>query len=257
MCWLCCIGKTNNGQTLYGRLMRHKDVRMCGFGALAFYLLYRFQCTGEMSPPPDFTDNSTWFDIKLLVDCTSSSNSKAMNSNIYARAIKEVLKELGIFTNHYLHIGRVLGPILAEFNEAPSGDIQCLGNWRPSMQQQRYSSKIPLGIIRTMAGFTMDASVHYNTRTAVEPPECLVLNVFPWVDECMRQVQTCEDSTGSNLCTAQAFLGLMSQLRIIALQDAAAMRVLHPERCDNPLFSLPVFQSDEFNVSLFLYCLYS
>ena len=59
-------GKTNRaGKKIFGRSCRHKDVRMCAFGALAFYYLYWFQCTCEMDRPPDFTDAKAWFDIKV------------------------------------------------------------------------------------------------------------------------------------------------------------------------------------------------
>jgi hypothetical protein len=40
--------KTNKNYKLFGRLCRHKDVRMCGFGALGFYLFYRFECTASL-----------------------------------------------------------------------------------------------------------------------------------------------------------------------------------------------------------------
>jgi Centromere DNA-binding protein complex CBF3 subunit, domain 2 len=61
-------GKTNKNYKLFGRLCHHKDVRMCGFGALGFYLLYRFECTGEFEKSTvDFTKAEEWFDIKMLV----------------------------------------------------------------------------------------------------------------------------------------------------------------------------------------------
>jgi hypothetical protein len=34
------IGKTNHGQKLYGRATRHRDVRLCAAGGVAFYLQY-------------------------------------------------------------------------------------------------------------------------------------------------------------------------------------------------------------------------
>jgi hypothetical protein len=36
------IGKVNKNKTLYGRVMRHRDVERCAIGALAFYLFSRY-----------------------------------------------------------------------------------------------------------------------------------------------------------------------------------------------------------------------
>ena len=54
------LGKTNHGRTLYGRATRHKDVNLCCIGGLAFYLQYRFHCTGEFRDMAleDWLDNS-------------------------------------------------------------------------------------------------------------------------------------------------------------------------------------------------------
>jgi hypothetical protein len=64
-------GKTNAGKIVWGRVMRHKHVNMCLIGALAFYLMARFDMTGEKF---DFSDNSSWFKRKFLVSPTHSKN---------------------------------------------------------------------------------------------------------------------------------------------------------------------------------------
>jgi hypothetical protein len=57
-------GKTNGAnQKLYGRVMRHSNYQMCPIGAMGLYFLSRFDIGGEET---DFTDNSTWFNDKLL-----------------------------------------------------------------------------------------------------------------------------------------------------------------------------------------------
>ena len=80
------MGKTNKGRTLYGRATRHKDVRLCCIGGLAFYAQYRFDCTGEFS---DFTVNDwcsreKWFDVKVLVDVQSNDFKKEMSKDTYS-----------------------------------------------------------------------------------------------------------------------------------------------------------------------------
>jgi hypothetical protein len=40
-------GKTRNVNIVWGRTMRHKNVNMCSIGAFGFYLMSRFEVTGE------------------------------------------------------------------------------------------------------------------------------------------------------------------------------------------------------------------
>jgi hypothetical protein len=49
----------------------------------------------------DWLDNSKWFDVKLLVDATKLGTDyfKVMSNDVYVKAIKEVLGELGIASN--------------------------------------------------------------------------------------------------------------------------------------------------------------
>jgi hypothetical protein len=49
-------GKMNNGKIVWGHTMRHKNVNLCSIGALGFYLMYRFEVTGETF---DFATNKS------------------------------------------------------------------------------------------------------------------------------------------------------------------------------------------------------
>ena len=146
-------GKTNHGVKLYGHCLCHIDVHQCGIGAFVFYLYLCFHVTGEMENPPDFTDNKAWFDIKLLVDVISTDRTKPMANDSYAKGMKHVLRELHIASRHYVHLGRVMGPVLLEFEEITREDIKNLGNWEPSTQEARYSTKLPMKALRTMASY--------------------------------------------------------------------------------------------------------
>jgi hypothetical protein len=57
-------GKTNNGKIVWGRTMRHENVNMCSIGALGFYLMSRFEVTGEIF---DFETNKSCFNRNMLV----------------------------------------------------------------------------------------------------------------------------------------------------------------------------------------------
>ena len=95
------FGKANKGKKLFGRVARHKDVRKCGVGALAFYLLFRFELTGEFdSIQYNLADNKAWFDVKLLVGVQGTDYEKSISNKTYADAMKAVLKQLGIASSH-------------------------------------------------------------------------------------------------------------------------------------------------------------
>lgn len=74
------VGKTvhEGGKKQYGRCTRNKDVKVCGVGAMGFYLLLRFEISGEMDEGkrPNFAINKEWFDIKILAEGTRGSNNK-------------------------------------------------------------------------------------------------------------------------------------------------------------------------------------
>ena len=62
-----CIGegKQNSDKSVFGRIMRHRDPRLCGVGALGLYLMLRFHVTEEPKLF-NFFDNESWFNVKLI-----------------------------------------------------------------------------------------------------------------------------------------------------------------------------------------------
>jgi len=144
-------GKTNRNKTLYGRVMRHKNVNMCAIGALGMYLAHRFEYTDEMSNV-DFTDNHAWFDIKLLTDPNANNNQVPVKDQSYANAIKGICTALNIDSAHAIHIGRCVGAVTADMLELQTEETKLLGNWRPDTHESTYSSKFPLLALRAMGG---------------------------------------------------------------------------------------------------------
>ncbi|KAG7338733.1 centromere DNA-binding like protein [Nitzschia inconspicua] len=242
-------GKTNQDLKLFGRAARHKNPLLGPVGALAFYLLYRFSQTGEFESIDDFAKNDSWFDTKLLVDLQQRTNdlNRVISDKTYSDAVKKICKQLGIPTQHYVHLGRVLGSVLAEADGDDNELIRILGNWDPKIQEKAYSSKLPMKIIRSRAGFRSNGGVHYNARTIVQPPNELLSQVFPWVDRATQELNAfLQSSPAEARPTAAVFLDFMMKLKVVVLQDAAATMVLHPERSVHQLFQLDVFKSDCF-----------
>ena len=274
-------GKTAKDHKQYGRAMRHKDVCLCPIGALGFYLLLRFELTKEFDAGncPDFRVNSQWFDTKLLINYGTShagltpaeARKKEISNTVYIKAIKEIQKQHGIVSNHYLHLGRVLGTQRLQYYEIIDDQIRQLGNWQTTVRDECYSTKLPLVPLRAAAGFLEAEGKYYSPRTAVKPSETLLRRIFPFADEQLRLVkeeraEKIGDKGGTYLATALGFLELLVQLRTVILQDAAAFSVLHANRLNNhPLFQSQghftgIFQSPEFIVSqiallyIFLHC---
>lgn len=268
-------GKTIKGGKLkqYGRSMRHKDVRQCAVGAFAFYLYFRFHVSREMDEDfrPDFSSNQSWFDVKILTDGTRN-NTKEMKKKSYTDDIKGIFRELKMVASHYGHWGRVSAPVELEFAELDPDLIRILGeissrllccclykdlsntfgssvgNWDPKTQDARYSCKLPIKAIRVIAGFE-ESETHFNPRVGCEPPKQLTDCIFPWIEEELEKIFEKNDDDGGSRLTAVCVLRFWSSLRSIILQDAAAMFVLYPDRCDHPLFRLALFQDPLFAVS--------
>jgi Centromere DNA-binding protein complex CBF3 subunit, domain 2 len=184
------IGKTNHGRVLYGRATRHRDVNLCCIGAISFYLMYRFYVTKEFQ---DFTledwfDNEKWFDVKLLVDVNSSDKTKEISNDGYSKHIKRTLGKHRIVQEKLCHLGRKLGVKILDLLEEESPEIQRMGNWNPSMMDKSYSSKLPMGPIRKLAGYSGNSKMYFNTRTTVEPcDDLLALTPIGGQRSCMKK----------------------------------------------------------------------
>ena len=244
-----CEGKTNHGQTLYGRAIRHKDVRLCAIGATAMYLNYQEDCTGEFSrlTIENWLNNEDWFDIKFLVDIHSVDNKKAMRNDTYGRHIKRTLKKLNIMCTKLQHLGRNLGTKLLDLLEEEAGEIKRMGQWNPSIMDTSYSSKLPMGPMRKLAGFHSQNKMYFNTRTNVHPTDALRQKtpLGSFANEMLWSVVD-RDPNG-NHPTAMHVLRYFWDLSEIFLQDAAALWILHDRR-DHPMFNeLLVFQCHEWH----------
>jgi hypothetical protein len=111
---------------------------------------------------PNFCDNASWFDIKLMSDGTLD-NTKALQKTTFTEQVEEMFEALQIISNHTGHWGRVAAPAALEQEELDHSLIRILGNWDPTTQEQRYSSRIPTKALRVMAGYK-EKEPHLNPR---------------------------------------------------------------------------------------------
>lgn len=245
------LGKTNHGRVLYGRAIRHKDVKLCCVGGLAFYAQYRFDCTNEFSEytVADWIQRDKWFDVKVLVDVQSTNFTKELSKDTYGDHIGRILSRLKISCNKLCHLGRNIGARILEMLEEESEEIRRMGQWCPSIFDTSYSAKLPLGPMRKLAGFTSSNKMYYNPRTTVIPDNDL-LRATPIGKWCYDGLDgVLEASKDGDNQTAIHTLRFFCELNKIFIQDAAAMLVLHPDRQSHPIFNeLAVFSTVEFEV---------
>ena len=117
-------------------------------------------------------------------------------------------------------------------------------------------SHLPFDALRQCADFYDADGMYYSPRTVVEVDSSLLaatpFGVFKPAYEFVAGVMT---SFGASVPenqkpkTALRFLEFMVRLNEVFVQDAAAMLVLHPERAAHPVFRLPCFRTDKFQVS--------
>ena len=94
--------------------MRHRNVFLCPLGGAGFYLMHRFHTTKEKI---DFSTNTNWFHIKMLVNTQGTNRENPMDDNPYAKFIREACTEIGINPGHYIHFGRSVGAAHADLKE--------------------------------------------------------------------------------------------------------------------------------------------
>jgi Centromere DNA-binding protein complex CBF3 subunit, domain 2 len=243
-------GKTNNGRLLYGRALRHRDVRLCAIGSLSMYLVYRFFVTNEFQDltVDDWFTNNTWFDIKLLADTNATNKKNEMGKDSYGEHVQRVLKQLGLPLNKLLHLGRNIGAKILELLEEEDEAIRKMGQWRPSVFDTSYSAKLPMGPMRKLAGFHGNHKLYYNTRTVVEPPECLLRSTpLGYIYDVQEALMN--DSRSDEHPTAMFVVQFFVHMNRVFLQDATAMVVLHPERSAHPMYrEFSLFQSLQWEV---------
>lgn len=128
------------------------------------------------------------------------------------------------------------------------------GNWDPKTQDQRYSAKMPVPAIRGMAGYEPD-DLHWLPRGQIVPEEELQRLIFPWIEEELEKIYEVSKEDGHDRSTAVATLRLWQYLRVVIVQDAAAMFAEFPARKDHRFFRIPVFHTQEFLVSFVSFCL--
>ncbi len=212
-------GKRNQyGRKEVGSFIRNKNVMICPMGALAIYFFVRFEI--ENYPFPSMWRNADWYDLYL---CPGAKPGKELSFGTHYKFIKDMLYSLGIKSNVKTHMGRGTGASMADVRGASEPDIRRSGRWNQEAVSC-YLTLLPRETMRTLAGFPKDSGNFYIARSILEPPSCLLEQVFPEVTEWARihgLNGECEpDPDAEHSLATDGFLSLMLRLRTVLLQDA-------------------------------------
>ncbi|CEP17888.1 hypothetical protein [Parasitella parasitica] len=234
-------GKMNQSKkTQYSGAIRHKDVRLCAWGSIAFYFFYRFEVDQESFP--DLSSNANWYDIKVLKSAKKDAKAEITYASQNA-SIHRAFKKVGINSSHTTHAGRGSGARIAELNGASLDQIRRMGRWDSGSLESRYLTHFNREAIRICNGFPGRKGGFWLRRDALEPPLELQQQIFPAIETWMHRLNDENDAAYQNSKSAAAFIKLMLKLRKIILQDAVLWRQLDSE---NRIFKEPVFSSAAF-----------
>ena len=256
---LCLVqdrGKTNSyGKCQYGVAARHKEISLCLFSHIAFYLFFRWDIMHE--PHPTFRTRSSWYDIKLL---RGGDRTHPLSYETQYHWIALCFQGNHVVSLRKVHVGRKEGAQHAETLGVSEEQIRRAGHWNSDAMSNCYLTNIPNHFVRATAGFNPHTTGDYFIpRANVPVPEVLVRAIWPWVDEWLAWFAAVDpeeaDSLlpdGSNLETGpaerndlagQGFLRLLQHLRTVIIQDSVLLRRDFPT---HPIFQHKVFQMPEY-----------
>ncbi|KAG2216357.1 hypothetical protein INT45_001609 [Circinella minor] len=231
------FGKTlANRNRMYFAIIQHKDVQVCAFGAIAFYLFYRFHMSNEKFPK--FTKNEDRYGLKLL---KGKDAKKQMAYTTMNAPIVHAFRQYNITSLHTTHTGRGSGARDAELRGATEDQLCRHGCCNMQSMERHYLMKLSRASICAVNGFPTGKGRYWLRHALVQPEESLQRKIFPEVDNWLSKVESENDAERS--ISAQGFLRLMKTMRVVILQDAAVLREQHPT---HPMFNHPIFQGQDF-----------
>ncbi|KAG7365502.1 glycolytic enzyme transcriptional activator [Nitzschia inconspicua] len=143
-----------------------------------------------------------------------------------------------------------VGANTLELLKEESEDIRRMGQCNPSVFDSHYSTKLPIGSIRKLAGYISKKSIYMNTRTTINPNDELLKStpVGSFVYTALDGVSEQARIRGGGYETAINFLRSLAELNKVFLQDAAALLCVDEERSNHFMYrNLAVLESRAFH----------
>lgn len=144
----------------------------------------------------------------------------------------------GIFSKAKTHAARGSAARMAELSGADEAQIRRMGRWNNSAMSGCYLTSLPLQGIQATAGFPPERGAYHLARGSVRPPDSLVLQIFPQVEEWAVRFEFGTDGCVPS-AAAGGFLTPLRELRVVILQDSVFLRDIWPTLAawKHPVFS--------------------
>ena len=210
-------------QNQHGRLetagaLRSRDPLICVLGAVAFYLLYRWDLTDE--PFPCFKSRAQWYDIRLLKS-TEAGPTSALAYNSQRDWVIKAFAYAGIRSNKKTHVGRSSGAKTAELKGVSKAQIRRAGRWNQEQMVGCYLNSLPRKFMRIMAGHPAQMGGFEIRRSRTPPPDSLLTLIWPelnqWADKFGPGPEQIND------LAAAGFISLLFYLREVILEDSVPL----------------------------------
>jgi hypothetical protein len=230
-------------QNQHGRLetagaLRNKKPVICMLSGLAFYLLYRWDLSGE--PFPNFSQRSAWYDIRVI---KASDTTEAISYNSQRDWVVKAFEYAGIASKKKTHIGRSSGAKTAELKGISEDQIRRAGRWNQEQMIGCYLNSLPREFMRTMAGHSPQRGCFELRRAGVAPPASLLAMIWPKLDAWRDRFGLQPDQI--NDLAAMGLTNLLFYLREVILQDSVFLKRQFPR---SPVWNHPVFQHKDYTL---------
>ncbi|KAK9471565.1 transcriptional activator of glycolytic enzymes-domain-containing protein [Dipodascopsis tothii] len=239
--FLLLNGQANkSGLNEFSGAMRNRDVLSCPFAMLGLSLFYRYHIQGE--DPPDFGSDQ-YKTVRLLR--TRHSNTRVVPHQQQYDSVTSMFPSNDLADYKKSYFGR--GPGAREANLAIMNEPQlAAGPFNAEQQASWFVGSLPRIMMRSQAGFEMAIGSYTIRRAMFDPPDDLLAEIFPWVDDWLeREGQPAPELELSAFRT----LRLLKLLRRFIIQDAVLLRRKFPS---HPVFNHDIFRSQDYRTYEFM-----
>lgn len=227
-------GKTNqHGRLETAGALRSRDPEICLLGALAFYLLFRWDLSPE--PFPDFGSPQHWYSTRLI-KAAGTDPSAGVSYNTQWSWVSRAFDYAGVVSAKKTHAGRSSGAKTAELRGVSEAQIRRAGRWNPDQMVGCYLDALPRKFMRSIAGHPAQMGC-FNLPRAVPPPLALLSMIWPELDQWVNGARKPKDLAGTGT------VNLLVYLREVVLQDSAFLIDRYPR---SPVWNHPVFRHPEY-----------
>ena len=141
-------GKENqHGRLETAGALRNQDPHLCPLGAVAYYLLHRWDLCGEGFS--NFQDRERWYNIRLIKG-TGSDPTAPISYNTQREWAAKAFRYAGVASAKKTHIGYASGAKMAEIKGVSEEQICCAGRWNTDQMTGCYLNTLPREFMRIM-----------------------------------------------------------------------------------------------------------